>query len=191
MRTALIGLDYIVDIMHPEGKIARCASQAAERDVVTRFNAAKKIARERDWLTVLVKVGFESGYRDQPKHSPMFGRAHEFGALDLTGPGTAFHPDLYVDADDIVICKPRVSAFYGTRLQQTLSASGIERVVVCGVSTVMAVQSTVRDAHDRDHRVVVAEDACAAPTTEEHEASLRMLSAVATITTTDGLHNLS
>ncbi|MCO3689777.1 cysteine hydrolase, partial [Pseudomonas aeruginosa] len=25
MNTALIGLDYIVDIMHPDGRIARCA----------------------------------------------------------------------------------------------------------------------------------------------------------------------
>ncbi|MFI9081472.1 isochorismatase family cysteine hydrolase [Streptomyces sioyaensis] len=191
MRTALIGLDYIVDIMHPDGKIARCASQAAEREIVAQFNAAKEIARERDWLTVLVKVGFEAGYHDQPKRSPMFGRAHEFGALDLTGPGTAFHPDLHVDAGDVVICKPRVSAFYGTRLQQTLSASGIEQVVLCGVSTVMAVQSTARDAHDRDYRVVIAEDACAAPTSEEHEASVRMLSGISTITTTDGLRDLS
>ncbi|MFF4740863.1 isochorismatase family cysteine hydrolase [Streptomyces sp. NPDC001262] len=190
MRTALIGLDYIVDIMHPDGKIARCASQAAEREIVTRFNAAKKIARERGWLTVLVKVGFEAGYHDQPRHSPMFGRAHEFGALDLTGPGTNFHADLHVDAQDIVIAKPRVSAFHGTRLQQALSASGIERVVLCGVSTVWAVQSTARDAHDRDYRVVIAEDACAAPSPEEHEASVRMLSGIATITTTDALADL-
>ncbi|MFC5719417.1 isochorismatase family cysteine hydrolase [Streptomyces gamaensis] len=190
MRTALIGLDYIVDIMHPDGKIARCAPQAAERDIVARFNTAKEIARERDWLTVLVKVGFEAGYHDQPKHSPMFGRAQEFGALDLTGPGTAFHPDLHVDAHDIVIAKPRVNAFHGTRLQQTLSASGIERVVVCGVSTVWAVQSTARDAHDRDYRVVIAEDACAAPTLEEHEASVRMLSGIATVTTTGALAEL-
>ncbi|RSS78648.1 cysteine hydrolase [Streptomyces sp. WAC06614] len=191
MRTALIGLDYIVDIMHPDGKIARCAPQAAEREVVARFNAAKEFARAAGWPTVLVKVGFEAGYRDQPKHSPLFGRAHEFGALDLTGPGTAFHPDLHVDADDIVIAKPRVSAFYGTRLDQTLSASGIERVVVCGVSTVWAVQATARDAHDRDYRVVVAEDACAALTAEEHDASVRMLSQIAEITTTDALSDLA
>ncbi|MER6573637.1 isochorismatase family cysteine hydrolase [Streptomyces sp. NPDC001093] len=190
MRTALIGLDYIVDIMHPDGKIARCAPQAAERDVVARFNAAKETARQRGWLTVLVKVGFEAGYHDQPKHSPMFGRAHEFGALDLTGPGTAFHPDLHVDADDFVIAKPRINAFYGTRLQQSLSASGIERVVLCGVSTVWAVQATARDAHDRDYRVVVAEDACAAPTLQEHEASVQMLTGIATITTTGQLADL-
>ncbi|MGW6412691.1 cysteine hydrolase family protein [Streptomyces vinaceus] len=191
MRTALIGLDYIVDIMHPAGKIARCAPQATERKIVARFNAAKEFAREAGWLTVVVKVGFEAGYRDQPKHSPLFGRADECGALVLGGPGTSFHPDLRVDADDIVIAKPRVSAFYGTRLQQTLSASGVERVVLCGVSTGMAVQSTARDAHDRDYRVVIAEDACAAPTPAEHDASLRTLSQIATITTTEALADLT
>ncbi len=40
MNTALIGLDYIVDIMHPDGRIARCAEQAALRGVVARFNRA-------------------------------------------------------------------------------------------------------------------------------------------------------
>lgn len=36
MRTAFIGLDYIIDIMHPEGKIARSATHALERDVIKR-----------------------------------------------------------------------------------------------------------------------------------------------------------
>jgi nicotinamidase-related amidase len=63
-------------------------------------------------------------------------------------------------------------------------------VVLCGVSTVMAVQSTARDAHDRDYRVVIAEDACAAPTLKEHETSLQMLSQIATITTTGALVDL-
>jgi biuret amidohydrolase len=30
MRTAFIGLDYIIDIMHPTGKIARCATQSSK-----------------------------------------------------------------------------------------------------------------------------------------------------------------
>ncbi len=44
MNTALIGLDYIVDIMHPDGRIARCAEQAALRGVVARFNRALAVA---------------------------------------------------------------------------------------------------------------------------------------------------
>ncbi|MDU1799927.1 MAG: cysteine hydrolase, partial [Pseudomonas aeruginosa] len=46
MNTALIGLDYIVDIMHPDGRIARCAEQAALRGVVARFNRALAVAEQ-------------------------------------------------------------------------------------------------------------------------------------------------
>ncbi len=63
MNTALIGLDYIVDIMHPDGRIARCAEQAALRGVVARFNRALAVAEQRGWLRIAVRVGFEPGYR--------------------------------------------------------------------------------------------------------------------------------
>ncbi|AIO68868.1 isochorismatase family cysteine hydrolase [Burkholderia oklahomensis] len=187
MKTALIGLDYIVDIMHPTGKIARCAAHAAQRDVVGRFNQALTIARQKDWLRIAVKVGFEPGYADLPAHSPMFSRAKEFGALDLSGPGTALHPDLDADAVQLVVVKPRVSAFYATPLEAALRANRIERVIVTGVSTTWAVQAAARDAHDRDYEVLVLEDACASATQEEHQRSIEMLRGVARIVTIDDL----
>ncbi|MGN7963970.1 cysteine hydrolase family protein [Brucella sp. 22210] len=190
MKTAIIALDYIVDIMHPDGKIARSAQHAMERDIIAKANRAFEIAREKHWLVIHVKVGFSSGYNEQPKHSPMFGRAHEFRALELGKTGTEFHPDLHLDPSDVVITKPRVSAFYGTSLEPLLRANLIERLVVTGVSSTWAVQSTVRDAHDRDYRVVVIEDACAAASEEEHRASMKMLSTIATIVTVEELNKL-
>lgn len=187
MKTALIGLDYIVDIMHPNGKIARCAAQADERRIVERFNHALAVARQRDWLRILVKVGFEPGYADVPAHSPIFGRAKEFGALDLNGPGTAFHPALNAADGQLVVIKPRISAFYGTRLEAALRANGIERVVIAGVSTTWAVQATARDAHDRDYAVLIAEDACAAATLEEHQQSIATLQGIARLVSTADL----
>lgn len=71
MNTALIGLDYIVDIMHPDGRIARCAEQAALRGVVARFNRALAVAEQLGWLRIAVRVGFEPGYPDLPEHSPI------------------------------------------------------------------------------------------------------------------------
>jgi biuret amidohydrolase len=37
------------------------------------------------------------------------------------------------------------------------------------------VQSTVRDAHDRDYEVYVLEDACAAATEPVHQSSMELL----------------
>ena len=141
MNTALIGLDYIVDIMHPDGRIARCAEQAALRGVVARFNRALAVAEQRGWLRIAVRVGFEPGYPDLPEHSPIFAAAQALGALDLCGRGCAFHPDLKRDAVQMEVLKPRISAFYATRLEAVLRARRIERLVLAGVSTTWAVQA--------------------------------------------------
>ena len=169
--TAFVGLDYIFDIVHPDGKVARPAKSTAERGVIAAANQALVIARSRDWLTVLVKLGFSRGYVDQPKGSPICGRAQELRAVELDAPGTAFHPDRDNSLADLVITKPRVSGFYGTGLDATLSA----RRVIAGVSNSLTVQSTAREAHDRDFEVYIFEDACAAVGQAEDESSMTML----------------
>lgn len=190
MNTCFVGVDYIVDIMHPSGKIARSAAHAAERQIVSKANRALAHARASGWLGVLVKVGFRPGYHEAPSGSPLFGKAQAYGALAQGQPGTAFHPDLQSELADVVIDKPRVSAFYGTALEPLLRAQRIDRLVVAGVSTAWAVQSLVRDAHDRDYAVVVLEDACAAASEEEHRSSIALLATIARIATVDELPGL-
>ncbi|RUL79795.1 isochorismatase family cysteine hydrolase [Dyella choica] len=190
MSTAFIAIDYIIDIVHPEGKIARSAPHAQQRNIITQVNRALAIAESKGWLRVLVKVGFAKHYLDQPKHSPMFGRAGQLGALKLGEPGTEFHPDLKVTGDHLVIVKPRVSAFYATPLEAILRANGVRRLIIAGVSSSWAVQSTARDAHDRDYDVCIVEDACAAGDESEHQASMKMMSSIAQIISVDDLESL-
>ena len=111
MRTAFVGFGTIHAIVHPEGRSARSARHVAERGVIAAANRAMASARSRGWLSVLAKLGFAPGYVDQPKGSPLFGRAHEVGALGLGTPGTAFRPDLADDLADSVVGEPRVGAF--------------------------------------------------------------------------------
>jgi nicotinamidase-related amidase len=183
MNTAFIGLDYIFDIVHPEGKITKGAGHALDDEMIERINQALVISRDKGWLTILVKVGFEPGYVNHPKDSPFLGPAARYGALELGTGGTAFHPSIRADLADMVVIKPRVSAFYGTTLESALRARKIERVVLAGVSTAWAVQAAARDAHDRDYRVVVVEDICAAATAVEHETSIALLRQIAKVMT--------
>lgn len=191
MKTAFIGIDYIIDITHPDGKIARSAQQVEQRQVIANANKALAIAESKGWLKLLVKVGFSANYTEQPKDSPMFAQAQQFGALSLASKGTDFHPDLHAEKADMVIIKPRVSAFYCTELEAVLRANKIERLVIAGVSTVMTIQGTAREAHDRDYQVVIVADACAAPTEKEHDDSIDFLKSIALITTTKQLNQLS
>jgi nicotinamidase-related amidase len=56
-----------------------------------------------------------------------------------------------------------------------LRSHKVERLILAGVSTAWAVRATARDAHGRDYQVVVVEDACAAASEEEQEASMESL----------------
>src|ERR1700733_10258176 len=47
MATAFIGLDFINDIVHPEGKISHTADLAAERGIIEKVNRALATAREK------------------------------------------------------------------------------------------------------------------------------------------------
>ena len=59
--------------------------------------------------------------------------------------------------------------FGSTDLHERLQARGIDTLVLAGISTSGVVLSTVRDAHDRDYRVIVLADLCADSDPEVHE----------------------
>jgi nicotinamidase-related amidase len=73
---------------------------------------------------------------------------------------------------DLIIDKPRYSSIYATPLEAQLRSQHIDRIVVGGVTTSMCVETTVRDLSQRDHEVIVAQDACADFDPARHQASL-------------------
>lgn len=70
MNKALLVIDFINDIAHPDGRIAASAAHVQEQDAILHANQALAHARARGWLVVLIKVGFDGGYLLQPKGSP-------------------------------------------------------------------------------------------------------------------------
>ena len=100
----------------------------------------------------------------------------------------AVHHAIAPTDGDVVVRKSRVGAFSTTDLAEQLSARGIDTLILAGISTSGVVLSTVRDAADRDYRVVVLSDASADPDPEVHAFLLeRIFPRQATITTTAAL----
>lgn len=130
-----------------------------------------------------VRVGFSPDYRECPPGSPVFSRARDNGIFRLGDWGTEVYPDFAPREGDADIVKHRVSPFYGTALEPLLSARGIGRMILCGVSTNGVVQAAVREGHDRDFRCVILEDCCAGATDEEHAFALAGLRRFAEVTT--------
>jgi nicotinamidase-related amidase len=77
---------------------------------------------------------------------------------------------------DVVIDKPRYSAFHGTHLAQTLKDRGIKRLVVIGVLTDVCVMSSLFDAYQHGFQLVLVADACTATTLAAHYSALFILS---------------
>ncbi len=187
MQNALVVIDYINDLVHPDGKRRMYARQVSENHVLTHTNTAISSARKTSTPVIFVKVGFSPDYRDLPTNSPFFSSLAEAGALRLGRWGTEFHEDLDVQPDDLIVVKPRINPFYSTRLEAILRASKVTDIYFSGVGTTWAVQSAVRTAHDMDYNVFVISDACAAASEEEHLQSLTTLSHLSTLCIADDL----
>lgn len=183
-KAALIVIDYINDIAHLKGKIARSAERIEKHQAIEHANEAIRCAREKHFVLIFVKVGFHPGYPDCPKHSLLFGPAAQHGALLLGSWGTEFHEKLDVEQKDLVVVKPRVNAFYCTPLEAILRAQGIEQLVLSGTATNMVIEHTAREAHDRDYSVHILQDACETASEEAQQAALENMSRFCKIATT-------
>jgi nicotinamidase-related amidase len=185
---ALITIDFINEIVDEKGKLASKGyfDFIKEKNVFEKLSNAIKKAREKEMLIVHVRVGFDETYIQQPKNSPLFGKAHEFQALKLNTWATEFHKELNVEKRDVIVTKHRVNAFHSTELDLILKNKKIDTLYIAGVSTDLAVSNTVRDAHDRDYKVIILEDCCAAASIEDHENSIKSLSKISNIKKSNG-----
>jgi nicotinamidase-related amidase len=92
---------------------------------------------------------------------------------------------------DVIIDKPRFSALVSTELESLLRDGSYRRVIVCGVTTSMCVESTVRDIGQRDFETYVVKDACADFDMERHEGSMQAMEfGFARIIDSDGAREL-
>jgi ureidoacrylate peracid hydrolase len=78
-------------------------------------------------------------------------------------------------ASDHIIDKNRFSAFYAGPFERLLETLGIDTLVVCGVTTNCCVESTVRDAFQRNYKAFVVNDAVGELDRSRHELALQTM----------------
>lgn len=185
--TALLVIDFINDIVHPKGKIPGCAKMVAEKDTLKKANKIIQHAEKNSWLIIFVTVAFSEDYLELPFDGRGFRRVKELGALQKNQWGTEYVQELYVPKNSLALIKNRINVFYNTNLDLLLRANNIQDLYLCGVSTEMAIQSTARDAVDRDYNVHVLSDACAGSSEEKHNNSLSLLQDLTKVITVENL----
>lgn len=183
MNSALLVIDFVNEIIDQKGKLAGKGYVAfiEKADTFDHLNHAIGIFREKGCPIVFIRLGFDHSYANQPKSSPVFGKANEFSIFKTGEWSTQFHSSVDYRDSDLTIQKSRVSAFYDTPLATMLRNMGVSNIFIAGVATDLAVEAAARDAHDRDFMVTVVSDACAAATIEDHEKSLRFFPKIGSV----------
>jgi nicotinamidase-related amidase len=186
LKTALVIIDMQRDFMEPGG-----FGETLGNDVSQLARAVKPIAsvlaaaREAGILVIHTREGHLPDLSDAPpakvergKPSLRIGDPGPMGRILIRGEdGHDIIPELYPLDSEIVIDKPGKGAFYATELGDVLQNYGIENLLVCGVTTEVCVNTTVREANDRGYRCIVPGDCCGSYFPEFHAVGLRMIRA--------------
>lgn len=99
------------------------------------------------------------------------------GKLLVDGsPGNEFVERVKPHLGEKVVCKPGKGAFFATDLHEYLRSNGISHLIVCGVTTEVCVQTTMREANDRGYECVLVEDATSSYIPEFKAAVMKMVS---------------
>jgi ureidoacrylate peracid hydrolase len=70
----------------------------------------------------------------------------------------ALHSSVAVHVTDIILAKPQFGAFHATELEVILRARGIDTVVIGGIATNFCCETTAREAHAREFKVLFLSD---------------------------------
>lgn len=182
-QQALIIIDCINEMLHPDGKLSQKGYRnfLEQYQSITHINEAIADARVSNSLIVFVSLWFQEDYADCRSQSPLFKNVPTFGILRKDTWSTNIYEEIDQWDNDIVIHKNRVSAFHHTELDNILKRYGVTRILLAGCATDLAINSTARDAHDRDYGVTVLSSCCIAANNEDHNSSLWLLEKITEI----------
>lgn len=144
--------------------------------LLERIAKARQRTAELGGSVFFVRVGFtEQDLAAIPDTNKIFSGVRNARGLLETSASGQLDPRVIPGPNETVLRKTRVSAFSTTDLHARLQAHGVQTIVLSGVSTSGVVLSTVRDAVDRDYRIVVLSDCCADPNAAVHEAIVSLI----------------
>jgi nicotinamidase-related amidase len=147
--------------------VGRPTAPYSAADVVARSAQLATRFRELKSTVVLVNVAFRSDFKDfldVPVDAPS-----PFDPASLPSNWSEIVPELNAQPGDLRITKRQWGAFYGTDLDLQLRRRGVRTIVLGGIATNIGVESTARDAYERNYHQIFVEDAMAGLSAEAHD----------------------
>jgi nicotinamidase-related amidase len=124
---------------------------------------------------VYTLVTYQPGLPGVRPNSPLFRTLVESPTLLQGTPAVEVIDDIAPRPDEPVVRGQAANGFDGTALDTILRVAGVDTLVLVGIATDVAVESTARAASDRQYRTIVVSDACQADSDEAHARALNVL----------------
>jgi len=184
--TALVMIDFQRDFVDPGGFGEALGNDVSLlRRAVAPAERVLRAARARRLMVIHTREGHRPDLTDCPPAKKARGRLTlgigdpgPMGRILVRGEeGHDIVKELYPEPGEPVVDKPGKGAFFATDLDGILKNRGIRQLVVCGVTTEVCVNTTVREANDRGYDCLVLEDCVASYFPEFQKAALAMVKA--------------
>jgi nicotinamidase-related amidase len=162
---ALIVIDMLNDFVLPGAPL----EVPAARRIIPAVRTWIKSAREQGTLVIYMC----DAHAEEDAEFEVWGRHAVQGSK-----GAEVIEELAPGADDIVLAKTTLSAFYKTQLEDTLRQKGITKVTLVGILTNICVFFAAFGAAVRGFEITVPRDCVAALDEQEHEFALGQMEKV-------------
>lgn len=184
--TALVIIDMQRDFVEPGGFGEALGNDVSLlRKAIAPTRKVLDAARRREMLVIHTREGHRPDLSDLPASKKLRGRLKNgigdpgpMGRILVRGEyGHDIVDELKPAPGEPVVDKPGKGAFYATDLDSMLHNRGIRQLVVCGVTTEVCVNTTVREANDRGYDCLVLEDCVGSYFPAFQRAALDMIKA--------------
>jgi biuret amidohydrolase len=183
--TALVMIDMQRDFVEPGGFGEALGNDVSfVRSAIAPCKRVLDAARATRMLVIHTREGHRADLSDCPAAKltrggqTFIGEKGPMGRILVRGEqGHDIIPELYPVAGEPVIDKPGKGAFYQTDLHLILQNHGIKTLIVCGVTTEVCVNTTVREANDRGYECIIPEDCVGSYFPEFQKYALEMIKA--------------
>jgi nicotinamidase-related amidase len=176
-RTALLVVHMAKGVAGPvDTPFNRLFRQRAEKTGVIEVQARLLDGfRSAKAKVVYTLVTYQPGLPGVRPNSPLFRTLVASHTLLQGTPAVEVIDDVAPRPDEPVVRGQAASGFDGTALDIILRVAGVDTLVLVGIATDVAVESTARAASDLQYRTIVVSDACQADSDVAHTRALDVL----------------
>ena len=188
-KPAMIVVDMQNAFLHDQGSVATMGLDITYmKETVAPVARLVQTCHDTNIPIIFTRYVLRADYTDAGLREERRPGACASGSLVSGSWDANLDPRMDVRDTDYILDKTRYSSFYNTNLEVILRGLQVDTLIVCGVTTEICVDSTIRDAYFRDFRILVPHDAVAATDIERHHGTLRTIEyGFGTVTTTNAL----